>query len=62
MAVKMLSPKAAKKLLNDNGWNISERTTRRWCKTKEFKGAIKVIGTWAIPEKDVMDLLQPNDG
>ena len=59
MATKVLSPKSATKLLKDNGWNISERTTRRWCKEKIFKGAIKIVGTWAVPERDVIELLQP---
>ena len=60
MASKVLSPKSATKLLNDSGWDISERTTRRWCKTNVFKSAVKIVGSWAIPETDVTSLLHPD--
>ncbi len=59
MTTKVLSPKSVTKMLKDNGWNISERTARRWCKMKVFKSAIKIVGSWAIPEADVTALLRP---
>jgi len=40
------------------GYDITEKTIREWCRTKELKGAKKMNGRWFIPPKSVQQMCE----
>jgi len=58
-AVKQrISPKEARAAFLKAGYDITEKTIREWCRTKELKGARKMNGRWFIPPESVQQMCE----